>query len=636
MSKLVVILDLNFSESPEISGNTTAITCVASSRLRRHIPNLDNAGAIIDLESRLRNASRNAETAVSRFLAEGPAKILFRELQGENFPGPEIINPNALWYLNVVSEKNYPQINLTYLYAAVTEIRKELSNLKFDSWEVYGGYPEERDVLRTSLFSGAGEFKTRDRPGWMVKLHFLVNRFRQARMWNLLRNELSSMPEPEAKPDGVLVSSMPLIWKQIGGHWQDRYYHKFPEICNDKGNYPYLFSVREESLTINSRTMSERLGKVKDILDKEKLGPNYYLERYVFPDDIKFAYLQGGNILNRYLKHFRKKIRGSFVFENIDFWPMVRKRLETSLLQLPELLLNMLAAYNFIKAHDCRKLMMYGFEFRWNRAVALGAKSAGTDVVGFQHGPFTAMKGLYSYFDSEIDDYFLALFPDVLIVDGETPAEVLTAYNKQLVSKINVLGAPRFDSLAGKLAALNERQVPETEEKLTILVTPGHTDTELVVDFAVECVRETRDLIREVIFKSHPIVGERGNRYFRQAFAEFPEIKQTVSLEDVHELIIDSDVLACTYSSCGVEALALGKPVMCLETGGKPNMSQLFDFTNYHDYISTPEQFKDFLENIEDKREEAKSLQEKIERAFFYKLDGESAERVTEFITAAE
>jgi hypothetical protein len=81
-----------------------------------------------------------------------------------------------------------------------------------------------------------------------------------------------------------------------------------------------------------------------------------------------------------------------------------------------------------------------------------------------------------------------------------------------------------------------------------------------------------------------------------------------------------------------VEALAMGKPVLCFELDARPNMSQLADLAEFKDYAAIPEDFKTFFSEFDSRRAEAEKLALAVEKAFFHKLDGKSTERVAEFI----
>ncbi len=570
-----------------------------------------------------------ATERISEFFAHCRTWPIFPSIQGSDIPSPDHLNRSCFWLFNYISEKNYPLLKINSALAALTVLRKICEEAKPKHIVILGGEPRERDFLGRNL--GPKPYRSRLRfigEYLSVTARFAFAIVRQARTWRFLWHHL---PPPPGRARGTaLLSAIPLIWKKNGDAWGDRYYHRLREHLPDSR---FLFSIRDESLSIPPGKMRERWDFIQQIGQSFSLAGHDFLEAFIRPADFLAAYWRGCRIFFRFLLH-RHRIVRQFRDDGVQLYPMLREKFETSVIQFPEVLLNYVAARRFACATGCTKLVMHGFEFRWNRAISLGLHHEGGHVIGIQHGPFTTMKGLYSYFEEELDQEYLDMLPDAILVDGEISKSVLCRHNHRLADRIHVLGAPRFDGLANKL---REIRLPPTRlddrKGITLLVTPGHTDTPQVIAALRRFIIAAKPHLREVIFKTHPLVGEAGEQAFLATFAELENrLIRSVSRDDVHLLMLRADALACTYSSCAVEALALGLPVMCLEIGSSANFSQLPDLPDYRDFIDSPETFRDFLSALPEKRAAAQFMRDRIEQGFFHRLDGRSAERMALFI----
>ena len=577
-----------------------------------------------DISDVLKSFLPEANRKISKFISECHLKKYLEKIEGNNFPSKKLSQKGLLWCFNFISEKNYPVCNIPFYYASAIVIKEKTSpNEKFD---IIASDCELASILKQMLklqnvrYTNSIKFMS----------YYIYSSLRQLKIWLTIKKQLPDNKPSQTKINTIFLSYIPLIWKKIGEKWKDRYLHYLPKTHGRKVPVSYLFTVRGEAVSSKSSLIKEVIKKTKTILNNSIFKDYYFLENYLSLKDIIIVYIRSSIIIFKYLCN--KQIRKKMIIDEINLWPAIQKKFELSLIQTPEYILNIIASDRFIQEVYPNKLISYCFEFRWCKSILFSAIKNNIKTIGLQHGPFTEAKGLYSYFESEFDESFLSVLPEKIITDGSLPKEILCRYNTSLEKRIFDLGAPRFDGLANKLNSVSPSNRTVSSD-IKLVVTPGHTDTFEMINFLKKCVLNITNKNIILILKSHPLVGNKAKEYFFRVFKNIEKTQLIFETRDIHELICEADILVCTYSSCGVEALVLKKPVMCFELPGKQNMSQLVDVKGFDGFVKTPKDFKFFIDNYKSHLENAEKLSVEIEKMFFNKLDGKSTDRILTLIS---
>jgi surface carbohydrate biosynthesis protein (TIGR04326 family) len=593
---------------------------------------------IIDAKKRLVSIAKTEQRFLTHFLAEWPEKAMIGRRTFKDYFRWKAL---PLWWFCLPSEKNFLTSKLFEILCYAILLKTILEEEKPDE-AFLASNDSEFSAIVPQIFQNTNTQYTflSGKPDVQQSLLRILLKFLKRFLLELfdcfiLRRVTAEVSRSCDKARVLFFTSFPRHWERINAGYMDRYYHRLKTENENGMKSCYLASLIENRLVLGLAEVRELRGKYGKIKSDGFLPIAIYLERFKNPFTILHSYLIGLVYLLRYLSlRNNKELKRSFVYKDFDLSPLFINLFDESFLQVPGLLSVCMSAERIFRKIPADLLVLYGFEFRFGRMLVHTARQMGLKTIGIQHGPITRTKGLYSYYQSEMDDIPL---PDKILVDGEMSYHVFTENNNVLQNRVIVTGAPRFDGLAQKLekARKGKKELTEREKSeskgIIILVTPGHTDTEAVIKTLCSWLKDRSEWFK-VILKSHPLVGKLGEQIFEKTFSGLSNVKMEVSGENVHELMVRSDILVNTYSSCAVEAIMLGLPVVCMNLGIKSYASPLFDLEGFDGWISTADEFAEFLQNLPVQREKIRKLQRFVERNYFYKLDGNATERMVEII----
>ena len=248
------------------------------------------------------------------------------------------------------------------------------------------------------------------------------------------------------------------------------------------------------------------------------------------------------------------------------------------------------------------------------------AKSVGIKTLAIQH----AFLEQYPAFSDTIS-------PDKIAAWGVTSAGQYAAQGFP-AEQIITTGSPKFDSLAGQkfdAAAVAQKYGLGTNKKTILFGSQPILESELttILNALINYVN-TNDL--QLIIKLHP----RENEKFYKKFVEQIKNKCIITKEDLHPLILFSDVIVINSSLVGLEAAILSKPVILANFSGLP------DRLNYVSEgialgAKSEIELRKFLDLLLDSPDARAKLSE-ARQTFFEKqlrgLDGNSTERVVTVI----
>jgi CDP-glycerol glycerophosphotransferase (TagB/SpsB family) len=198
---------------------------------------------------------------------------------------------------------------------------------------------------------------------------------------------------------------------------------------------------------------------------------------------------------------------------------------------------------------------------RVSKCINYSAKKSGVKTILIQHGAL-AEYPLYGSFCADI----FALY-------GENSARIyknLGVEDKQL----KIVGNIRFDELFSKMKSYNRESTlnkigVQTNKKVILFTSQPVTyeENELLLN---EIFSEFSKLPKEnyhLVIKLHPAEDGRLHNNIAKSFDNYTIIKDI----DIFEIIHASDLVITYWSTTGLEAMVLGKPVIVLNLSGKPD-----------------------------------------------------------------
>ena len=202
-------------------------------------------------------------------------------------------------------------------------------------------------------------------------------------------------------------------------------------------------------------------------------------------------------------------------------------------------------------------------------AITAAARELRINVVEFQHG-FTHrhFPGNSWTADSLRHKSTMAL-PHRILVFGPHWQRELAALGFWS-DELRIVGSTRVDTY--------RRQSSQREDQVcTLVVTTQGTDTERLIAFLADFVREARGrLAFKLMIKLHPSYATSARR-FNEAFATAAEVAivSGSELPSTFELLQRAHLHVSIYSTCHYEALALGIPTVILPLTGHENVLHL-------------------------------------------------------------
>ena len=315
---------------------------------------------------------------------------------------------------------------------------------------------------------------------------------------------------------------------------------------------------------------------------------------------------------------------------DVDIFPLIQPELRMAAYRTPRYLMHLRRMQASVDVIKPDAMVSSLFEFCYGRATSYAIANSRTNPlnIGVQHGP-TGRKLMYRFGTGEIAASAEARglehvpMPDHLILESEE-ARVALSSSGYPIERLHVLGAPRLDSLS----AVPRWRGPKGKESgpIRVLVIFGGSDGAQIMGM-VRPVVESRSEYH-FIMKPHPrssVQADQINAFFSGALSSSYEIAS----DDIYGLMATADVVLATYSSAGMEAAALGYPVVVLNLPNFVSPSGLLDLSGNVRFAASPEALIESLVAAESTDMPGAN---EIEKRFFSRLDGKSQERWAEVI----
>ncbi len=248
---------------------------------------------------------------------------------------------------------------------------------------------------------------------------------------------------------------------------------------------------------------------------------------------------------------------------------------------LPSNLLLYEAVGRWKKAGISFETTIYPYENQvWEKSYCLALRKfyPSVKIIGYQHT--TVPKMYLNYFFSKGELHILP-FPDKVITTGKY-TDLLLKKSGYDPAKVICGGAIRYTSLLNKKLVPLKRDITKT----IILVTPS-SDRNETLELIWKVLKAFGDTKRyKVVLKFHP---DCPYSYVAGDIGSLPE-NFTVSENPSDDLLLESHVLLYSSSTTSIEALALGVPIVHVESDFTIDRDNLADFpTSVRESVSTPD-----------------------------------------------
>ena len=376
------------------------------------------------------------------------------------------------------------------------------------------------------------------------------------------------------------------------------------------------------------------------------------LERYLTITDV-LAMLFDWRVSGKYLFYdlFDKRFKATFHYDGLNIYHLIRRELRESYVG-PGIIncLFLLKAFERLARKRPMKHVISFLEF-YPQALAVyaGVKRGNPEIttVAYQHAAVTRMKLWYCSGLSEIapaqspGQWGIDTMPspDVFLCQGSMGEKVIleSGYPQD---RCFLTGSPRYDHLGGDtkpiIDEINGRAslgIPQGKKVILVstLYSPG--DTSYLVRMVAEACSGTDDWF--VIFKPHP--NYPGENAVVEASRHFSHNNWAVLTNPVQQLIRISDVAVTTYSTTADEAIALGCPVVMVQSDASLSMSTLWEI-EAAPAVGDAKELKSCLETLFQHPRSFDKYRKRwpeLVEGTFYRLDGRAKERVTEVLLAS-
>jgi hypothetical protein len=278
-----------------------------------------------------------------------------------------------------------------------------------------------------------------------------------------------------------------------------------------------------------------------------------------------------------------EEVREQVRLRGCDVWPLVREELRGALLlQLPWSARAMDEAGASLDRLSPAIALTYAEAGGWGRALALEARRRGIALVGLQHGFIYRHWLNYRHEPDEMEPSPVNAAdrgfprPDLtLVFDGFARTHLEQAGNFPRHA-LEVIGSPSLETLASGRAAVGAELLARTRARVelapgdhVVLVVSKQAQIGPWLGALVDAARPLDDV--RIVIKPHP--AEAPAAY--QALAAEPTVRIAPADVELPVLVTLARLLVTRHSTVGIDAMALGVPVLVL--GAPSNLAPFVD-----------------------------------------------------------
>ncbi|MCV0393548.1 MAG: CDP-glycerol glycerophosphotransferase family protein [Nitrosopumilus sp.] len=334
-----------------------------------------------------------------------------------------------------------------------------------------------------------------------------------------------------------------------------------------------------------------------------------------------------------------EKFHNSLTYDGISLYKIINEDIEQLLRELKAFVATgmILASKKIIEVKRPSVILMHDEYGSLQLSIINAAKKAHIPTVSIQHG--TIFEGILPYVHKEEhitgkNKDILFPLPDKMCVWSQNSKKILSESGNFPTEALIVTGNHRLDFLKNELSDSEQEKISENldikkNKKIITLISenlPDFTETKEIVNAVICYIKKNHEL--ELIIKLHPL--EKNARFYQEVINE-NKIKNCKIVENgnLYEILKISDLVIVSYSTVGLEAMRLKKPVIAMDLFSAhtevPTIKNELAFV-IRDKNELPNTIEKILEknNIETKLEKAQEFAEK-ELGI---IDGNSSDRL--------
>ena len=553
----------------------------------------------------------------------------------------------SMWWFNALQLKDFEGNPLYNQLVFLSIIEELLSENKYNKIVIFGGDRIFRKTIKDTFKNPvlSLSYPTNPKMFFFETCIFLIGVFKTFAYTILLLKRITFIKRnynrcdlEKIKHDVTFLGLHPCSLLNKNNSIVERYYGALPATLKQRGlnvgfisvfcelkenrkdfNKNYLDSLNKYGFNV---ILLETLLSLTDILSILKVYMLTICKFYFLPIEVK------------------KKL---FVFKEKDLYHFLGKDFFNSLYS-HNIFINLLiseSAYKYGQKFnpDCL-VSCYTFNFV-GRAINHGIRryDRKKKIIGIQHGAMTKNKGVFRTHHNEINtrnnkvDYVNYMpFPDYYITQGYLAYDLMVS-NGFPKERCFVCGSPKFDKLYDlsrkqlknnymKTSSKSKNGFPTDSKKILVATSFSKYDSVQLIDLVFKGVVGWNHTI---IFKAHPNCPI--SDILETYSDKFPDVRFSLSDENINELMMVTDVLVTTYSGVADEAIAIGKPAISVHAGVHVNMSS-FESLNLN-IVRTPEELRKEINLILTGNEnEFDAKRHYFIEQCFGKFDGHATERV--------
>jgi len=341
-----------------------------------------------------------------------------------------------------------------------------------------------------------------------------------------------------------------------------------------------------------------------------------------------------------------KVFREMCIYDGNDLYKEIRDELELYFFILfPHLVKYIQIARTMIKSEKPSLIILLAAPFWWERSLVIASKFENIPTLSIQHGVIhSGDHKSYMYKKNEIATDGSAEspycpIPDKTAVYGPYYKDLLTKISAYPKNSVIVTGQPRYDILYHMDKIYSREQFLRkynisTNHKIVLWTTQcqGLSEAENIKNF--KCIFRTMQKLKYtvLIIKQHPVDSERYTKLIMEYLKKYKvNAIITPKNSDTYEQIYACDLMITKYSTTGMEAIALNKPVIMLNLSGEADPARYVKegvaLGVYKDEDLEPT----IKKLLEDDSMLAKNRAKYI-RKYLHKIDGNATERVMKVV----
>lgn len=263
-------------------------------------------------------------------------------------------------------------------------------------------------------------------------------------------------------------------------------------------------------------------------------------------------------------------------------------------------------ANKYVSTSDFHKL---------SRIIVMHAKEMKIPTFVTQHG-------------APVGEHGLPILADKMLVWGEGSKKWYTD-RAQSADKIEIVGSLFMDSVRYKAPKLLDSNRKELKKILIVMSVVVHE--ELFLKTIKDAFVKMSHRPAEIIIKLHPGGSVDYSFIPEKVFAQSGLSYKICRFENMKELLSDADIVFVTSSTVGMEAIICNKPIFQYKSATGFNYRMSYEDFDCSHIFTTAE---NIIETMADTQKVFSKLMnyERFVNYFFYKLDGNSAQRAKEYI----